>query len=120
VLSSALLFAALHGLNPDVSPVALLNTFLVGMILTFLVEQSGSLWSATLAHGVWNFAISSLISLPVSGVRLPHLLALSVDGPALLTGGGFGPEGSLLLSLLAVAVALALGRGLRENSGVTP
>ena len=71
VLSSALLFAALHGLNPDVSPVALLNTFLVGVILTFLVERSGSLWSATLAHGVWNFAISSLISLPVSGVPPP-------------------------------------------------
>jgi membrane protease YdiL (CAAX protease family) len=120
VLASALLFAALHGLNPDVSAAGLLNTFLVGLILTFLVERSGSLWSATLAHGVWNFAISSLISLPVSGVRLPHLLALSVDGPALLTGGAFGPEGSLLLSLLAAAVALALGLRLRGNSGVTP
>jgi len=120
VLSSALLFALLHGANPDVSPVALLNTFLAGVILTFLVERGGSLWSATLAHGVWNFAVSSLVSLPVSGVRLPHLLALSVDGPALLTGDGFGPEGSLLLSFLALAVAAALGRGLPENSGVSP
>jgi len=120
VLVSALLFAALHGLNPDFSAAALLNTFLVGVILTFLVERSGSLWSATLAHGVWNFAVSCLVSLPVSGVRFPHLLALSVDGPALLTGGGFGPEGSLLLSLLALAVAAALGRRLPENSGVSP
>lgn len=120
MLASSLLFAALHGANPDVSPVALLNTFLAGVILVFLVERSGSLWSATLAHGVWNFAISSLVSLPVSGVRLPHLLALSVDGPALLTGGGFGPEGSLLLTLLAAPVAAALGRGLRENRGVSP
>ena len=84
------------------------------------MERSGSLWSATLAHGVWNFAVSCLVSLPVSGVRFPHLLALSVDGPALFTGGGFGPEGSLLLSLLALAVAVALGRRLPENSGVSP
>lgn len=119
MLASALLFAALHGLNPDFSLVALLNTFLAGLILVFLVERSGSLWSATLAHGVWNFAVSSLVSLPISGVRFPHLLALTVDGPALLTGDDFGPEGSLLLSLLAVGVAAALAPR-RENSGVSP
>lgn len=110
VLVSSLLFAALHGGNPDFSAAALLNTFLAGVIFAFLVERSGSLWSAVLAHGVWNFAISSLLSLPVSGVRLPHLLVLSVQGPELLTGGGFGPEGSLLLSLLALPIALWAGR----------
>jgi membrane protease YdiL (CAAX protease family) len=120
MLSSALLFAVLHGANPDVSPIALLNTFLAGIILAFLVERSGSLWSATLAHGVWNFAVSCLVSLPISGVRLPHLLAFAVDGPALLTGDGFGPEGSLLLSLLAAAVAAALGRGLPPEPSKEP
>jgi membrane protease YdiL (CAAX protease family) len=110
VLVSSLLFAALHGANPDFSAAALLNTFLAGMIFASLVEQSGSLWSAVLAHGVWNFAVSSLLSLPVSGVSLPHLLVLSVQGPDLLTGGGFGPEGSLLLSLLALPIALWIGR----------
>jgi membrane protease YdiL (CAAX protease family) len=120
VLASALLFAALHGLNPEFSPAGLLNTFLAGVILALLVERTGSLWSAVLAHGVWNFAVSSLISMPVSGIRLPHLLALSIEGPPLLTGGGFGPEGSLLLSLLALAVAALLARGLRENGGVSP
>jgi membrane protease YdiL (CAAX protease family) len=110
VLVSSLLFAALHGANPDFSAAALLNTFLAGVIFAFLVERSGSLWSAVLAHGVWNFAVSSLLSLPVSGVSLPHLLVLSVKGPDLLTGGGFGPEGSLLLSLLALPIALWTGR----------
>jgi membrane protease YdiL (CAAX protease family) len=106
VLASSFLFAALHGLNPDFSPAALVNTFLAGVIFAFLVERSGSLWSATLAHGAWNFAVSCLFALPVSGVRFPHWLALSVDGPALLTGGGFGPEGSLLLTLLALPLVL--------------
>jgi membrane protease YdiL (CAAX protease family) len=114
VLVSSLVFAALHGANPDFSLVALLNTFLAGVIFAFLVERSGSLWSATLAHGVWNFAVSCLLSLPVSGVSLPHLFQLSVAGPELLTGGGFGPEGSLLLTLLALPIAAAAGRPLRE------
>jgi len=109
ILASSLLFALLHGLNPDVSAVALINTFLAGVILALLVERSRSLWSAVLAHGVWNFAISSLVSLPVSGVLFPHLLTVSVKGPALLTGDGFGPEGSAVLTLLALPLVAALG-----------
>jgi len=114
VLASSLLFAGLHAANPSFSAMALVNIFLLGAIFALLVERSGSLWSAVLAHGVWNFAISDLLSLPVSGVRLPHLLVLTVHGPDLLTGGGFGPEGSLLLTLLAVPLMLALGRPLQE------
>jgi len=108
VLASSLLFAALHAANPGFSAMALVNVFLFGAVFALLVERTGSLWSATLAHGVWNFAVSCLLSLPVSGVRLPHLLVLSVHGPDLLTGGAFGPEGSLLLTLLAVPVILVV------------
>lgn len=119
-VTSSLLFAALHGANPGFSPVALLNTFLAGVIFAILVERSGSLWSAVVAHGVWNFAVSCLLSLPVSGVSLPHLLVLSVQGPDLLTGDGFGPEGSLLLSLLALPVAALLTRRRRGGDPRTP
>jgi len=114
VLASSLLFAALHATNPGFSGMALVNIFLFGAVFALLVEGSGSLWSATLAHGVWNFAVSCLLSLPVSGVRLPHLVVLSVHGPDLLTGGDFGPEGSLLLTLLAIPLVLALCRPLQE------
>lgn len=105
---SSLLFAALHAANPHFSWAAMLNTFLAGVLLALLVERSGSLWSATLAHGVWNFAVGCLASLPVSGVRTFHLLDLSVEGSEALTGGGFGPEGSLLLSLMTLPVAAVL------------
>lgn len=101
-------FALMHAANPDFSAAALLNTFLAGLLLALLVERSGSLWSATLAHGVWNFAVASLASLPVSGVRVFHLLVTSVQGPEAVTGGGFGPEGSLLLTGLGVPIAALL------------
>ena len=115
-------FALMHALNPNVSAAALLNVFLAGLLLALLVERSGSLWSATLAHGVWNFAVASLASLPVSGVRVFHLLETSVSGPQAVTGGGFGPEGSLLLTGLGVPIAALLwprkksSRELRETA----
>jgi CAAX protease family protein len=114
-LASALLFALLHAANPQVSAVALLNIVLAGLILAALVERSGSLWSATLAHGVWNFAVACLLSLPISGVRMFHLLDVSVTGDERLTGGAFGPEGSLLLTLVGLPLAAALWWRARQD-----
>lgn len=101
-------FALMHAANPDFSAAALINTFLAGVLLALLVERSGSLWSAVLAHGVWNFGVASLASLPVSGVQVSHLLQTALTGPAMLTGGGFGPEGSLVLTALALPLAAIL------------
>ena len=110
-LASSLLFALLHVGNPDVSAVALVNIVLAGMVLAALVERTGSLWSATLAHGVWNFAVACLLSLPVSGVRIFHLLDVTLTGDPELTGGGFGPEGSWLLTLLGILLTVCSGGG---------
>lgn len=110
-LGSSTLFALFHLFNPDSSALALVNILLAGMVLAALVERTGSLWSATLAHGVWNFALSCLLSLPVSGFRIFHLLNVSATGDQRLTGGGFGPEGSLLLTVMGVPLAIALWLG---------
>jgi hypothetical protein len=111
------LFALLHATNPDVSAAALVNIVLAGLVLTALVERSGSLWGATVAHGLWNFAVSCVASLPVSGFSLFHLLNVSVSGDERLTGGGFGPEGSLVLTALGLPLAAWLwSRTARERA----
>lgn len=107
-LASSVLFSLLHAFNPNVSTAALFNIILAGLILAALVERSGSLWGAAVAHGFWNFAVACLLSLPVSGFRLFHLLDVSTPGDERLTGGSFGPEGSLALTLLGLGLAAVL------------
>jgi uncharacterized protein len=107
-LSSSLLFSLLHAMNPSVSWVALVNIVLAGLVLAAMVERSGSLWSATLAHGFWNWGVACVLSLPVSGIPIFRLFELSIPGDDRITGGGFGPEGSLALTVLGVLLALAL------------
>jgi membrane protease YdiL (CAAX protease family) len=119
-LASSILFALLHSLNPNVTLVALLNIVLAGMVLAALVERTGSLWSATLAHGAWNFAVACILSVPVSGVSIFHLLDVSVSGDEALTGGSFGPEGSALLTLIGLALAVLLWWGLWKRGASTP
>ncbi|HEX4960804.1 MAG TPA: CPBP family intramembrane glutamic endopeptidase [Thermoanaerobaculia bacterium] len=107
-LASSMVFALLHTANPGISAAALINIVLAGLVLAALVERSQSLWGATVAHGVWNFSLSCLASLPVSGFPLFHLLKVSVTGDERATGGIFGPEGSLALTALGLPLAAYL------------
>ena len=111
-LASSLVFALLHLRNPGFSWLALANIALAGMVLAALAERTGSLWSPAVAHGVWNFAVACLLSLPVSGVSPFHLLRVATAGDEEVTGGGFGPEGSAVLTVLGVVLTAYLWRGL--------
>lgn len=113
----SLLFSMLHGFNPDYSAVAAVNTVLIGVLFGAVVLGSGNLWSAIGLHGGWNFGLGCLWSLPVSGLSAPHLLEIGIDdsgeGARLFFGGGYGPEGGLIVSLLVVGgIVWALPRAM--------
>jgi hypothetical protein len=105
---TSLLFAFVHGLNPHVTPVAIVNTFVIGILLALSVEFTGSLWMASLLHGLWNFTIAVLLGLPLSGIGMFHVAELGLEGPASLTGGDYGPEGSAALTALLLPAMFVL------------
>ena len=99
-------FGCLHFLNPESSWLGAANVAAAGAWLGVVMLRTGSLWWASAAHLGWNWAHGFLADLPVSGldvVDAPYVAARAV-GPEWLSGGGFGPEGSLLST-----VALAAG-----------
>jgi hypothetical protein len=100
-------FAVLHAGNPHVTPLALVNIGLAGAILGWLFWSGGGLAGAWAFHALWNFSLSAL-GLPVSGLALETPLVatgFAGAGRPLLSGGAFGPEGSLVLTI-ALAAAL--------------
>lgn len=108
-------FALVHLMNPGVTWVATVNIAVAGAFLGFVYLRTGSLWAATGAHLGWNWAHGGLLDLPVSGIDLidvPGVTAAVTGGPGWLTGGSFGPEGSIL----ATAVLLA-GTGWAARTG---
>lgn len=109
VLVTSAAFALMHGANPDVGAVAVVNIFLAGVLLSVAVLRTGALWLATAVHLGWNWAMAGPLDLPVSGVNAydaPYYDVLP-STPAWLSGGAFGPEGGLA-GTAAVAVALGL------------
>lgn len=58
IFLSALIFAAVHGI-----PLLLPALFLVGLLLGWLYERSGSLWPAVAMHGAFNTIMTTLFYL---------------------------------------------------------
>ena len=115
-LTSAV-FSVLHGANPNVGGVALVNILLAGVLMGLVCLKTGDLWWATGVHTGWNLATGFMADLPVSGLRLVDAPAIEVSGTgaALWTGGDFGLEGGLAATLAIVLAILVVAR-----TGVVP
>lgn len=109
----AVVFALLHGVNFDVGVLPLVNILLIGLVLGIWALAEGSLWGVCAFHVVWNWCQGNIAGIQVSGMNLESALLTTepVPGSAgLLTGGGFGVEGSVLTTaVLLIATAVAVG-----------
>jgi membrane protease YdiL (CAAX protease family) len=109
VLLTSVAFALVHGANPNVTALGLLNIFLAGVLLAVAVLRTGSLWFASAVHLGWNWVVAGPLELPVSGLDAfdAPFYDTAPAGPAWISGGAFGPEGGLVATL-GVATGLAL------------
>ncbi len=105
LLGFAALFGALHLANPDASAFGVVNIAAAGVFLGVLYLRTASLWWPTGAHLGWNWSHGFVADLPVSGYDVVGNPALEahLSGPAWLSGGGFGPEGSVAGAVALVA-----------------
>lgn len=105
-LTTSTLFGLLHFFNPNATVIAILNIVLAGIVLAIPYILTGRLGLSVGLHFSWNFTQGAIYDLPVSGTQLDtSLLHTAQKGPALWTGGPFGPEAGLL-GLLGMAIML--------------
>jgi membrane protease YdiL (CAAX protease family) len=119
-LLSSLLFGLAHYQNPQATLLGALNTALAGVVLALAYLRTRGLWMPIGLHIGWNVLLGIVFAFPVSGYRLAATgLEARLAGPAWLTGGGFGPEGSVVLTVVAALAVLVLGRlrGLAASPG---
>ena len=107
VVVSSLVFAMVHVLNPNVQPLAMVSLFIAGLLLACAYLVSRSLWLPIGLQIGWNLAEIHLLGFPGSGVQQPALVHSTVNGPELMTGGAFGPEGGLV-GLAATALGIVI------------
>jgi len=117
-------FGAGHRIHSTESLIGLVVAGLSGLVFSYSLWRSGSLWWAIGAHASWDWVQSYLFGVGDSGV-LCHgrLLASHPTGQNFLSGGVTGPEGSILalgaILLGALLVRVTVPKRLYPNGLLT-
>jgi membrane protease YdiL (CAAX protease family) len=108
ILPVSVLFGLAHQGNQNVTTMGLVNTVGWGVVLGYAFLRSGDLWLPIGLHFAWNW------TLPMFGVNLSGF-TIRVTGyavhwktSALWSGGDYGPEASLLTTLVLVVLLVSL------------
>ncbi len=117
-LVSSAVFSMLHLGNSHLTGLALFNLFLYGLLALLLALFTESLWASAAYHGAWNFSQGNLFGISVSGNdtlgdSLFHFHVKAVS--PWISGGDFGAEGSIFVSLLLLGTCLMLIYGLSKR-----
>ncbi len=114
----AMLFGGLHLQNKGEAATGALSAGLIGLVFSFSLWRTGSLWWAVGFHALWDWAESFLYGVSDSGTVAVHRLFNVVPaGHALLSGGTVGPEGSLLVLPVIGIAALIVAWTLPSEAG---
>lgn len=104
IVVSAVLFMALHAGAYKGAWLPAVNVFAAGVLFGVAYHLTGNLWLPIAIHFTWNFLLGPVLGLTVSGQNQLNSgwQVFIVQGPALLTGGSFGLEGGLIVTLTTI------------------
>ncbi len=107
LLFSSAVFAYLHVTNDCVSVPGILNIFLMGILLGLVRFLTNGLVYPVLIHWLWNLVTGMVFGWSVSG----HTILPSIFRPVLRPPwGGFGPEESILLTIVIAGCLIVLAK----------
>jgi hypothetical protein len=79
------------------------------VLLAVAYTVTERLWLPIGIHAGWNFAEGTIFGTGVSGTAVhASLLHGALRGPALVTGGSFGPEASIAAIAVCICASVAL------------
>ena len=107
LIMSSLIFALMHGANPNISLIPLFNLFLAGILLGTSYIYTKNLWFPIGLHFGWNL-FQTLFGFNVSGQDFYSLIEFKITASNLITGGAFGLEGSIYSIVIQVVLIVFL------------
>lgn len=101
----SVLFGAAHLLNGNMDALSLFTMIFGDVLLASTFVLTRRLWLVWGLHAGWNFTQDGILGMPNSGItRLPSWIEADTGGPAWLSGGDYGLDGSLLALGLTVTL----------------
>ncbi|SDY46033.1 CAAX protease self-immunity [Ruminococcaceae bacterium YAD3003] len=106
VAVSSILFSAFHSLNKGYTPLASVNLALIAVLFALIYFLTDDIWMTSAIHTAWNLTQGNIYGLQVSGNNAANSVIMTVydkNYSALITGGDFGPEGGLAVTIVTAA-----------------
>jgi len=112
LLVSAALFSAYHAGVFQGAWLPAVNVFTAAVLFCLAYGITGNLWFPVAIHFAWNLLLGPVLGLTVSGTAQMGLgwRMFVVEGPAHFTGGAFGLEGGLVVTLTTTLFIVAMIR----------
>ncbi|WP_337968044.1 type II CAAX endopeptidase family protein [uncultured Flavobacterium sp.] len=119
---SSILFGVLHLANPNGTLISSICITTAGFLMGAAFIYSRNLWMPIALHFAWNFTQSGIYGAITSGnEKTKSLLTAKIQGPEFITGGEFGPEGSIqAIVFCALGTILLLILIHKENKIIKP
>lgn len=120
LLVSAVLFSAYHAAGFQGAWLPAVNVVAAALLFGLAFRLAGNLWLPVGIHFAWNFLLGPVLGLTVSGkTSLGNDWQLfAISGPDVFTGGSFGFEGGLIVTLTTLLIAGLLAFRLRTSAAV--
>jgi len=119
LMLSAIIFGSGHLINPNASFISILSTMLGGLAYGCAFLAAERIWFPLGLHITWNYCQARVFGFVLSGKfngPVPFIQQHDL-GPALLTGGAYGPEGGILgLCARILVLGLITAWVLRERN----
>ncbi|WP_058485774.1 CPBP family intramembrane glutamic endopeptidase [Defluviitalea phaphyphila] len=118
IIISSLFFGFLHFLNPNLSILSIINLTLYGIFAALYALYDDGLWGICAQHSIWNWFMGNVLGLPVSGMIIGKvsIIETKISGPEWVTGGKFGPEGGIIVSIiLSISIVILINLLIKKD-----
>lgn len=119
---SSVAFSLAHLANPGFNFIAFLNIALFGLFAALYMICFDDIWGACAIHSIWNFTQGNIYGISVSGTTSAGenhstlMQTVAVSDNALLTGGSFGIEASIITTVVLLIACTVVAFLIRKNS----
>jgi len=93
-------------MNPNLTIIAMVNLAIAGGVLGITYIYTKNIWYPVFLHVSWNYFQGPIYGFEVSGTQAASIISQKVSGNELITGGSFGFEGSIILTVLMIVLII--------------
>jgi len=116
VIATTLLFTAMHGGAFEAGILPVSNVITMSLFMSVLLEYTETLMAPVMAHFIWNTAGAVILGGVSLAEDYPSLLSFITAGNALLSGGSYKLEGSIVVFLVNVLLTIIFLRLLKKKA----